>query len=293
MGFFKDTLSPGMLLLITATMREGKSNVASFLIEMGIPLGYNFYTNLLFFPYEQIAEAIKQGILKQRMEWYRRVPPEVHTVISMSQLILGLYNTRKNITILDEALLIAGSKKGVSKDIRWFEGFITQTGKLDSATVLIAQAKSKLATLLKEDIPTYEIKVHKISFDNRYVEIWFNPPQSDEDAEDSIKVSRWNNIPPSHYPYDHLAPAGFDFDLDIEEFINRISKLNSLQVRKQVPIIVKEMTDMEKPKVTKKGLIINEFYNDTNLSLKGIAKKYNASYNYVRQLHTEFLQEIK
>lgn len=295
MGFFKDVLSPGMLLLITATMREGKSNFVSWLIEQAVPLGYNIYTNMLFFDYNEIEEAIKEEILQQKKEYYRRAPPEVHTVTKMSELILGLYSTKKNITILDEAILIAGSKKGVSKDIRWFEGFITQSGKLDTGVALIAQAKSKLATILKEDIPSYEAKIYKISHTNRYAEIWFNPPQSAEEAEESVKISTWRHIPPSHYPYDHLAPAGLDFDLDIEQFINRISKLNSLQVRKQVPRIVKEVmfTDIKKHKATKKELIMNEFYNDTTLTFKGLAKKYGVTYQYVIEVHGIFLKEIK
>lgn len=295
MGFLKDVFSPGMLVLITATMREGKSNLVSYLIEQAVPLGYNIYTNMLFFDYNEIEEAIKEEILQQKKEYYRRVPPEVHTVTKLSELILGLYSTKKNITILDEAILIAGSKKGVSKDIRWFEGFITQSGKLDTGVGLIAQAKSKLATLLKEDIPSYEIKIYKISHRNRYAEIWFNPPQSDEEAEESIKISTWEHIPPSHYPYDHLAPAGLDFDLDIEQFINSISKLNSLQVRKQVPRIVKELMfpDIKKHKPTKKELIMNEFYNGTTLTFKGLAKKYDTSYQVVCNYHAEFLRKTE
>lgn len=296
MSFFDDTLSPGMLLLITATMRAGKTNTASYLIEKAVDLGYNIYTNLLFFTYEEIDEAIKEGILKQKKEYYRRVPPEVKIVTSMSELILGLNSTRKNITLLDEGQLLASAKKGVSKEVRWFEGFMTQIGKFDSSMAIIAQFKSKLGTMLKEDIPSYEIKMHKISFYNRYAEIWFNPPQSDEIEDESHLVSTWRDIPPSHYPYDHLAPAGFEFDLDIEQFINRISKMNSLQVRKEIPIIIEEMVSPEKKKkkkLSKKELIMNEFYNESNLKLKGIAKKYDTSYQNVCNIHRIFLDKTK
>jgi len=240
-GFFAEALSPGRLLLITATMREGKSNVASYLIENGVPLGYHFKTNMLFYDLDEIDEARQEGILKQKKEHYRQVPPEVKTITTMSELILELIRTKRNISLLDEALLFANSKKGTSKDIRWFEGLVTQIGKFDSSIGLIAQAKSKLATLLKEDIPSYEIKVKKISDTHRYVEIWYNPPQSSIDAEDPYKVDEWDYIPPTRYPYDTYAPAGFEYDMDMEKFINKISKMKTLVVRKQIPDIIKKM----------------------------------------------------
>ena len=254
-GFFSEVLSPGRLLLITATMREGKSNVASYLIENGVPLGYNFYTNMLFYDLDELDEAIAEGILKQKKEHYRRVPPEVHTITTMSELILGINSSRKNITLLDEALLFANSKKGTSKDIRWFEGLVTQIGKFDSSIGLIAQAKSKLATLLKEDIPSYELKVKKISYYNRYVEIWFNPPQSSGDAEDPYKVDERGHIPPTRYPYDTYAPAGFEFDIDMEDFVNKISKMKTLIVRKQIPDIIANMLKDSKKQIQKKRTV--------------------------------------
>lgn len=294
MGFFSEVFSPGQLILITATMRAGKSNVANYIIEQAIPLGYDIYTNILYFDYDEIEEAIKEGILTQNKDWYRRVPPEIHTVSKASELILGLFRTKKNITILDESLLFASGKKGVSKDIRWFEGLVTQIGKLDSSMGLIAQAKSKLATLLKQDLPSIEIKMHKISFSNRYCEIWFNPPQSSEEAEDSYKLDEWRNIPASRYPYDHKAPAGFEWDINMEAFINKISKLNSLKTRKQVPKIIAEMLEKknQKPvKTSKKDLIKSEFYNNTKLTLRGLANKYKTSYQNIKNIHADFLRE--
>jgi len=36
-----------------------------------------------------------------------------------------------------------------------------------------------------------------------------------------------------------------------------------------------------------------EFYNDTKLTLKGLAKKYKTSYQNVKNIHAEFLQETE
>ncbi len=275
-------------MLITATMREGKSNLASFLMEKGTDLGYNIKTNMLFFSYEEIEEAIAEGILRQSREWYRRVPPEIETVTTASELILGLHRTRRNITLLDEALLFAGSKKGVSKDIRWFEGLVTQIGKFDSSIALLAQTKSKLATLLREDIPSYELKVFKLSFSNRYVQIWYNSPQSVENAEEPYMVDEWKHIPPSRYPYDHKAPAGFEFDIDMEKFIHRISKLNSLKTRKEVPVIIAEMLEENRkkrqPKKTKREIIEEKIKLHPKETSSAIASLCNCSERHVQRI---------
>lgn len=254
-GFFNTVLSPGSICLITATMRAGKSNLASYLMEKAIPLGFYIYTNLLFYSMNELKDAIGEGILKQKESYYRRVPPEVNTKTRMSELILGLNSTAKNLSILDEALLYASSKKGATKDMRWFEGYITQSGKFRTATVLIAQAKSKLATLVKQDLPTYELKVFKVSDDNRYVEIWFNPPDDKSGFEEPYKLDTWYNIPATKYPYDTFAPAGFEFDIDMERFINRISKMKTLEVRKKIPDIIQEMQEDREEKNRKKKTV--------------------------------------
>jgi len=295
-GFFKTVLSYGCILLITATMRAGKSNLASYLMEKAIPLGYNVYTNMLFYPVNEIAEAIKEGILKQKQNYYRRVPPEINTKTTMSELMLGLNSTDNNLSILDEALLYAGSKKGTTKDMRWFEGFITQSGKFRSATVLIAQAKGKLATLIKGDLPNYEMKVFKISDSNRYCEIWYNPPQSSENAEGSYKLDTWYNIPPTRYPYDTFAPAGFDFDIDMEKFINKISKMRTLEVRKKIPEIIQEMlVEKDKSKSKKrtvKQAVIEMIREKPNISNEDIMKylkeiKMKCTNTYINTLRKE------
>ncbi|MFX1502933.1 MAG: zonular occludens toxin domain-containing protein [Promethearchaeota archaeon] len=291
MGFFNDIVNPGVILLITATMRGGKSNLASNLIEQAIKLGYNVYTNILFFKYKEIDEAIEEGILKQKKNYYWRKPEEIHIVTKLSELILGLNKTRKNFTILDESQIFFSSKKGVGKDIRYLEGFITQSGKFDTAICFIAQFKSKLGTMLKEDAPTIEFKVFKKSFYNRYFEIWFNPQQSEDNFEDPIKLKTVKHIPPSHYPYDHLAPAGFDIDIDVEEFVNRISKMNSLLVRKQIPFIIKEMLFDQKPikkkKLSKKELVIDKIKIHPDESNKSIATICKCDESYISKIRKQ------
>lgn len=59
--------------------------------------------------------------------------------------------------------------------------------------------------------------------------------------------------------------------------------------------MIRELKEKERakahPKATKKEQIMTEFYNGTKLTLKGLAKKYKTSYQYVRGVRSEFLQE--
>lgn len=274
-GFFKTILSPGSVLLITGTMRSGKSNLAMFLTERAVQKNYHIYTNVLFFDYpDETEEAIADGCLKQPLAWYEQKHQNIHIKTTASALIKGLYRTNRNITELDESQLYA--RGGTAKIIRWFKEFVTQIGKLRSSLILITQVKSELAPLLKEKLPTWEMKVKKISWNNRFAEIWFNPV----DAE-PIHVDTWYNIPPSKYPYDHEAPAMFDFDINMELFLKKISKINSVKLRKDNLVVdivdeLLEKTKENKPKIIPIGKYAKQMHVSTqtirNQIKEGIVK---------------------
>ena len=242
-GFIEATLSPGQLMLITAAMRMGKTNEAWNLIGEALPKGYHIYTNNLFFEENEIDQAIKEGLLKQPRDYYIPVPKQVHIVTKASELIKGLYSTRKNITILDEAIFYASSKMSTSRSVRWLEGFTTQIGKLDSSLVLIIQIKSKLASMFKGELPYHELRVHKLSDERRTVEIFFYEPGDDENIP---PIDTWTDVPPSRYPFDSIAPGGMEWDINMESFINKVSKLNSLKIRKEIPRILDELLSENK-----------------------------------------------
>jgi len=237
-GFIEATQSPGQLTVITSAMRQGKTNLAWLIIFQAIKLGYDIYTNNLFFEENEIDQAIKEGLLKEPRDYYIPVPKKVHIVTKASELILGLYSTRKNITILDEAIFYASAKRSTSRDVRWLEGFCTQIGKLDSSLVLIIQIKSKLASMFKGELPYHELRVHKLSDGKRTVEIFFYEPGDDENIP---PIDTWNDVPLSKYPFDSIAPGGLEFNINMERFINKVSKLNSLKIRKEIPRILNEL----------------------------------------------------
>lgn len=61
--------------------------------------------------------------------------------------------------------------------------------------------------------------------------------------------------------------------------------------------LIREKEEKERkkrhPEASKKEQIMIEFYNDTKLTLKGLAKKYKTSYQVVCNIHANFLRKTE
>jgi len=89
----------------------------------GIDKFYHIYTNIHFFKEDEIEEAKREGLLNPNKE-YEQKHQNIHLVTSASELIKGLCNTRKNIIVLDEGAIFAGSGRGNAKIVRWFKNWL-------------------------------------------------------------------------------------------------------------------------------------------------------------------------
>ena len=296
-AFFPNTLSPGQLVIVTGPMREGKSNFVVYVMEEGVKHHYNFYTNINFFDTEEeVKLAKKEGILDEK-QIYESRHPNIKVITKASELIKELYKTSKNITVLDETQMYAGSARGNAKIVRWFKEFITQIGKLRSSVILVTQVKSELAVMLKKKLPCHEIKVRKVSFYNRIADVYYVPPQIGDEAEEPHLVKSWNKLPPTVYPYDHEIPAMFEFDIDMEEFLLKISKLNSVQARHGKLIdgrlvnaitIIDDMLGKEKTsKPSKKDMVLEKIEMHPDEKNSAIAALCKCSERYIRLIKKE------
>ena len=135
-------------------------------------------------------------------------------------------------------------------------------GKLRGAMILISQVKSELAVMLKKKLPIHEARIEKRSWTNRIVDIFFVPPQIGDEPEQEVCIKQWGNIPATNLPYDHESPAMFKFDIDMEMFLENISKLRTLQVRRK-GVVQKIVED----------LLADQNEKRTGLSKTGIAKE--------------------
>lgn len=235
----------GGLLVITGHMGSGKTSIAVFLMEKA--RGYDIYTNVLFFDEDELEEAIAEKYLDK--DWdYIPIPKRIHIVTKMSDLLIGLYNTPKNIIVLDEAALYAGYARGaMSKTLRWFKEFVTQIRKMNAGMILITQVKSDLVKMLRTQLEHYEIKMYKIG-KFRTAKIAFLRPREQDDKIKLKPIDEWTNIQRGHYPYDTKAPASLEIDIDMEKFLTDISHLNSIELKKEVIGLIKKHKIIQKKK---------------------------------------------
>ena len=297
-GFFETVLAAGMLLSIWGKMRAGKSNLIAFIMEKAIEKGYYIYTNMHFFRFEQIKEAMAKNKLLKGIH-YRRKPQEIVTVTKCSQLLKKLFKTEKNITVLDETALFASSSMGTSKKVRWLKALTFTIGKLDSSLVLIAQDKGSVIPALRKTLVSYEMRVKKRGARNRWVDIYIMPEEVEDEMVEPKLIDTWYRLQPTKLPFDSKGLVKFEFDIDIEDFFNRIAEYNSLDAITEAPRILEEMLkELEedtkkkaKGKTSKKDLIMTEFYNKTKLNLRALATKYETSYQNVKNIHADFLRE--
>jgi hypothetical protein len=279
-GFFAAVLNTGMLLTIWGKMRSGKTSFACYLMEIAAEeKGFNVYTNIPFFRFEQKEEAIGKGYLLPGVE-YHLLPKEIQTTRRCSELLRGLFVTSKNLVVLDEAALFAASSMGTSTKVRWLKSLIFTIGKLDSAVIVIAQDKGSVIPSIRSSLVSYEIKIIKSSETNRRAEISIMPQELTDEEQEPIHIDTWFHLKPTTLTFDSRAITKFEFDLDIEEFFNRISDFNSLDAIAEAPRLLDDLLreksggDVKSEKErTIKETILDIIAGDNSLTDRGIQKK--------------------
>ena len=103
--------------LILGGKGSGKTNFTSAIMRLLVSLGYEIYTNIHFFDYEDVAKACNRGKLPKGVT-YLRVPQEIHTVATLSELLYGLLRPGMKAVFIDEAGIV--SPTGISKDTKTF-----------------------------------------------------------------------------------------------------------------------------------------------------------------------------
>lgn len=258
-GFIAFLFAPGRIVTIWGLMGVGKSNYTVLLIERALGRFYNVFTNILFFDEDEIEEAKKEGLLDSNID-YKKLPPEVVTVTKISQLLLGLNSTKhKNITVLDEASLFGSGTMAKEKKVTWLKELVTSVlRKLDSSLIIIAQDKGSVVPMLREELPSIEIRIQENKRTGERIENIFEIPDDYGIAQEPKLLDRKRNVPQATYPFDSRAFAKFKFDLDFDEFLDRAGEYNSLKIRKMLPKIVEELVEEFKEKRAKKDTKTNK-----------------------------------
>ena len=225
-GFLTIILSLGRILTIWGKMGAGKSNYAVILIEKLIGRFYYVFTNILFFDEDEIEEAKREELLDPNID-YLRLPDRVVPITKISQLLLGLNKVsrkKKSVTILDEASLFGAGAMAKEKKVQWLKQLATSVlRKLGSSLVIIAQDKNSVVPMLREELPSTEIRIVENKRTGERTENIFEIPDDYGITQEPRLVDVRRHVPQAVYPFDSHAPAKFEFDLDFEKFLNMLS----------------------------------------------------------------------
>ena len=301
--FIDITFREGVISTLIGLPEGGKSNLACNFIEMLVPRGYHVYTNIAFFDLSEVEEAMQKNKLayvKDWKKWYRKVPPEVHTVRSLSELFIGLLSNEPNVAILDEAGIHAPSKRATGKEAVNWEMIAFIIRHLSSALCQLIQVKGSLTPALRSTLTQVEMKIRKLSERDRMFTIGTATEVIDDlTGESFIKFEvaegdEFHYIEKTRYPYDGKDFPYFDMNLDLKETYKRLSTredgtpINSLEIRRKVPgtdktlgqVIIEELLEETNPKNTgirkHKLLTITEYAR-----LKGVT--YQTVRNWIIQ----------
>lgn len=309
-GFFRSTLSPGMIMRVLAQMGAGKSNYSSVLIENASKLGYEIFTNIFFYTEQKrIEEAIEYGILESDIN-YKTVPNNVHTVTTLSEALIQMGYLRmkykkdaKFLLFLDESSMFASGDIALEKRGKWFKSFTrTIMRKLGGGMALITQDAGSLLPLFRNDLPGAEIyiEINRITGE-RIENVYMIETVNGVDLERHF-VDKFRHIPRSTIPYDSKAPAKFEIDFDFDAFTNIAGTMKSLDFIHELPDLVKELAleyRKEQMKdsltgVTKKKIIMSMLANDPDMDrkvIKRVLKDFfgeDVSASYLREVYKQF-----
>lgn len=293
-------------ILITGSKGDGKTNLGSVIQETLIELlGFYVWTNMHFFLSKNVEKAKKKGKLADMPgHVYVDKPEKVHIVKSLSELLLGIVDSvpTSKVFLLDEAGIHADSSHSSGKSTRTIKQLNRIIRHFECCFIILTQTKGSVPPDLREKDVDYHFRMRKTR-EGYIVEIGKKRVETDEfTGEDKITFPTVKRIrvPLTKYPVDGKFPTGFSIDIDLKEALDRLSEVgDSIEMmdkgrgKKIILEIIAEAKKGKKVKVTKKSMIMSEFYNNTKLSLHGLAKKYKTSYENVCNIHAKFLREIE
>ena len=276
MGLIDDTFHEGHTDTLYGPPGSGKTNFAVYIMQLAVELGYHIFTTIHFFKIHQVGQACNLGRLPKGIT-YKKVPEEVKTVTSLSDLLLGLLRRevdseghvipRKNLVVIDEAGIFAPSN--VSKKTRQIKELAYIIRHLNAAFFLICQARKSLPPDLRDTLVKYEFRIKK--FSKYYREVTIKRAKevyNEETGEEEVRFVQVGpvirKVPLTYLPWDGFFIPRFDFDIDLTDAFNNLGKYNSL-----------ELIEMDSDGKTRGEKIILQMLEDKDKKDKKPAKKEN------------------
>jgi hypothetical protein len=122
---------------------------------------------------------------------------------------------------------------------------------LNASILFIAQSRKSLVPELRETLVTYQLEIKKISENNRRMIVYEPLPHVDEEGNEVvgfIPIDTIDYMPSTQLPYDSKFLPAFKMDIDLNELLDELADLNSVEVMEKGPDIIRKMIGLLKEK---------------------------------------------
>lgn len=271
MAFWDKFFEDGNVNTVIAPPKKGKTNA---IVDMGDKLidhNFTILSNIMFFKEKNIQKAKDKGWLNPNIK-YRPQPINFKFLPTASELLIASTKQEKNVVIVDEASISASSYKAMSDPSTQFRYLGFTIRKIGSCLIVITQAKSAIVPTLRQHLTTFEVHVKRLPNNRRDLDILIANHFFDESKGDyDVKMESYDyvrNIPPTTLAYDTRHPGGFEWDIDLKELYDTISRrrLDSTEIEDEMPNLVRDLVAdrkieefMKKPKFMQSGRVAELF----------------------------------
>jgi len=271
-GFIKAVFHEGNVVTLLGHMGSGKTDKAVLFMQKAVERGYHCFTIINFFEYDDIGKAINLGKLRKGITYLKK-PDEIHITRKLSDLLLGLFEHSKNLVVLDESGLFVSSTQATSKRVRTLKQLTYIIRHLNASILFICQSKKSLVPELRETLVTYQLRIDKISENNRRMTVSKPLPYLNDNGEEVIDfqpIDVIDKMPSSQLPYDSKFLPSFKIDIDLSELLDEMADLDSVQAMEQGGDIIRRMMGKTKKEKLEKYLTASQYAKKKGVSVQTV-----------------------
>ena len=277
----------GNVITVIGYPGAGKTDKIVMLMERTVKYGFHCHTIINFFDPGNVKKAIESGKLRKGITYLEK-PEQIHTIRTLSNLLLGLFEHEKNIVVLDEAGLFVSSTQATSKKVRQLKQLTYIIRHLNACIVFVCQSKNSLVPELRSTLVTHQLQIKKISNDNRMMIVSKPVPHVNDDGEEVLDFMPSGppivRMPSSQLAYDSKFLPAFKIDIDLNVLLEALAELDSIKVMEQGTNIIRNIMKEQTNGQTKKDLILEKLAMHPNESSSAIASLCDCTERYVQQI---------
>jgi excisionase family DNA binding protein len=200
--------------------------------------------------------------------------------------LLGLFEHEKNLVVLDESGLFVSSTQATSKRVRTLKQLTYIIRHLNASILFICQSRKSLVPELRETLVSYQLEIKKVSENNRRMIVYQPLPHLDEEGNETIgfvPIDTIDYMPSSQLPYDSKFLPAFKIDIDLNELLDELADLDSVEVMEKGPSIIKRILKKLDKDEKEKLLSTGQYAKEKGVHVDTVRRWIKAGkINYVR-----------